>query len=376
MKRTLVLLLFFFSPLIYSPAQQIQLTGQVSIHNSQYETGAIAYVKDAFVNAPFGGSVNTDNEGKFELTFIGIASGTSVSVKVKKSGLEIVNKRELMDVVVGRRLPLRIFLAPIGQLAKAQTELYNVSLEALTKRHRTTIAKLRADEAIRNQTIAELENKLNQEIADRFQAEDLLNRQLQRTKQRLPEFAKELARVNLDFASEMYQQAYEYFKAGEIEKAIETLDEAILDKQAEEAVKNIDHFKEDLKNLDTARIYQQQEILQLLSNYHLQAKAFFQEGQPAAAVDTLLKAMEIGATIQQRQRTVLDEFRDLAWICSINRDYESAFFLLQKGLFEIFPELEEPLPDQGGNSEEYIRQVRLVLQQLKSRKTNLKLYKQ
>ena len=35
-----------------SIGQQIVLEGQVSIHNSKYETGSISYVDNAFVRAP------------------------------------------------------------------------------------------------------------------------------------------------------------------------------------------------------------------------------------------------------------------------------------------------------------------------------------
>ena len=66
----LFLLINFFSIILL--AQKITLKGQVSIHNSKYETGTIRYVSNAYASAPFAGSDDTDDLGKFGLTFTGI----------------------------------------------------------------------------------------------------------------------------------------------------------------------------------------------------------------------------------------------------------------------------------------------------------------
>ena len=62
----------------------------------------------------------------------------------------------------------------------------------------------------------------------------------------------------------MYRQAYEYFKAGEIEKAIETLDEAILDKQARESIAAIQQLKLDISITDTIQQNNTAEIQALI----------------------------------------------------------------------------------------------------------------
>src|SRR5690606_13982862 len=138
-------LLFFAFPVVCT-SQQIKLTGQVSIHNSKYKTGKIKYVEDAFVEAPFTKSSNTDNAGRFELDFVGIKAGTPVKIQVKKSGLEVVNDYELGEVVISRLTPLKVYLINEGELAKAQTELYNISKKALFSQKDALIARLRSSE--------------------------------------------------------------------------------------------------------------------------------------------------------------------------------------------------------------------------------------
>ena len=252
-RNTLIWLCLSILSTGFVSAQEVVLEGRVFIHNSQYQTGEIQYVPNAYVSAPYAGTDDTDDRGLFELADVGMDRGTSVALTVEKSGWEVVNERDLTDVVIGRRTPLRVYLARKGEIAKAKTELYRVSLKTLTARHREMIAQLRKEGAEQEAAIEALEAKLNREIANRFEAEELLNEQLAATKRRLPQFAKKLATVNLDFASEMYRRAYAYFEQGEIEKAIEALDEAVLDQQAEETVNNMDPLEQEKSRLEAAK---------------------------------------------------------------------------------------------------------------------------
>ena len=115
-------------------AQQIQLRGTVAVHNSKYETGEVKYVQNAYIRAPFTMPAASDVAGEFVLEFVGLASGTALKIEAEKAGLEVVNTRELEEVVLGRKFPLRIYVAEKGKLAQAQTELYQISKEALFAR--------------------------------------------------------------------------------------------------------------------------------------------------------------------------------------------------------------------------------------------------
>ena len=98
--KTSILLSIGMLVVYSSTAQQITLTGQVSIHNSKYNSGKIEYVKNAYASAPFTKPGSTDDNGIFQLEFVGLDGGTSVKVEVEKAGLEVVNERDLRDVIV------------------------------------------------------------------------------------------------------------------------------------------------------------------------------------------------------------------------------------------------------------------------------------
>ena len=77
----------------------------------------------------------------------------------------------------------------------------------------------------REAAVAELQKRFGQELKDRFASEDLLRKKVDEQQKQLPKFAMELARKNLDNASELYMQAYELFKQGKIKEVIALLDQ-------------------------------------------------------------------------------------------------------------------------------------------------------
>ena len=206
-------------------AQQVELRGTVAVHNSKYEMGEVIYVQNAYLSAPFTVPATSDVEGEFVLEFVGLDVGTPMKIEAEKAGLEVVNTRKLEEVVLGREFPLRIYVTEKGNVAKAQTELYKVSLQALFAGRDQTIARLRGEKAQREAAVAELQKRFGQELKDRFASEDLLRKKVDEQQKQLPKFAMELARKNLDNASELYMQAYELFKQGKIKEVIALLDQ-------------------------------------------------------------------------------------------------------------------------------------------------------
>jgi hypothetical protein len=54
----------FYLPLQPSlHAQQVELRGTVSVHNSKYETGEVIYVQNAYLSAPFTVPATSDEKG-------------------------------------------------------------------------------------------------------------------------------------------------------------------------------------------------------------------------------------------------------------------------------------------------------------------------
>ncbi|MFM9949519.1 MAG: tetratricopeptide repeat protein [Saprospiraceae bacterium] len=316
-----------------STAQQIPLTGQVSILNSKYNTGKIEYVKDAYVSSPFTKPDDTDDNGIFHMEFVGIKEGVSIQLNVEKPGFEVVNKRDLLDVVIGRKTTFRVFLAPKGQLALAQTELYQVNIKSLTARYDQTIKRLRQEGAESRAAISQLEEQLGRTIANRFEAEELLNEQLASLKKRLPEIAVELASANLDFASDMYRKAYEYFKAGEIEKTIEALDETKLDAEAKDVINNIAQLDSNISNLDTAHLFVQKQLSLSFESYRLKARSFLKNLQPREALTQYENALKL---LQEnpdgRHQELADTYEEAAAVYRENGNTQKALEYLVAGI--------------------------------------------
>ena len=94
-----------------------------------------------------------------------------------------------------------------------------------------------------------------------------------------------------DFVSEMYRKAYEYFKIGQIEKAIETLDEVKLDKSAAEALDNLNQLKTDIINLDSALYGEKQRLNNYIQSVLIEAKGYHHQLQYDSAIAKYEKAL-------------------------------------------------------------------------------------
>jgi hypothetical protein len=116
-------------------AQQISLKGEIFVHNSKETTGNLVRVDFAHVKAPSALPTTSGADGNFELLVVKVKRGAPIPVTVAKPGLEVVNWTDLNQVTLGRISKLRVFMAPVGAIAKARQELYNVSLAAITRTH-------------------------------------------------------------------------------------------------------------------------------------------------------------------------------------------------------------------------------------------------
>ena len=108
MKCLIITMCFLILASLSVSAQQITLKGQASIHNSAYTTGEIKYVHNANITAPYTSPDDTDSEGRFNLSFVGIAKGTALQLKVEKDGLEVVNEREIQSIILGRKSNVKV----------------------------------------------------------------------------------------------------------------------------------------------------------------------------------------------------------------------------------------------------------------------------
>ena len=88
------------SSILTLTAQQSSVSGVVSIHNSEYETGKRQYIQNAQVEDDFqkANAQTTDANGRFQMTYVSIAEKTTVNLLLKKEGLQVVNTDALSAV--------------------------------------------------------------------------------------------------------------------------------------------------------------------------------------------------------------------------------------------------------------------------------------
>jgi tetratricopeptide (TPR) repeat protein len=210
-------------------SQPPSIHGQVVLHNSRTKTGTIQYVQGASLIADSASPTTSDRNGGFTLAFEGKRNMTHAHVRAEKHSLVVVNTRDLQDVTIGGEAPLRVFMADSAE--REQALLLDINLKVLTAEKDALIARLRGDSAVSRVTLTELSERFGREFEHRWAAEDYLNAQLEGLKERLPERVAEMARVNLDFASERYRRAYGFYRVGDVEPALVVLDSANLERE-------------------------------------------------------------------------------------------------------------------------------------------------
>jgi uncharacterized protein YdcH (DUF465 family) len=205
--------------------QQIDLSGQISIQNSEYKTGKRQFVKDAQIRAPFIKPAISDAQGEFTLTFVGVGAGEGIRLSVTHSKYVVVNHRDLNDVILGRKPLLHIYMSTESELFESQDSLYHIADEVLRSEYNKKIAILKQKNYRSEQLITSLRNELNTKVIDAQSATEALKSKYEEALKKSREFAQELASVNLDDASNRYKKSFELWKRGKIDSALLVLDE-------------------------------------------------------------------------------------------------------------------------------------------------------
>jgi tetratricopeptide (TPR) repeat protein len=163
----------------------------------------------------------TDNRGYFTLVFDRKEAGVDVRLRVRKGKLVVVNEKELaVTLKKDQEKEIKLYMCQKTELDSRRLEYYNISIANITKRYREETERLRRENKLSMEAIARLEREKENLVA---QAEEL---------------ADKFARVNFDDISALRREAFEYFKAGDIKKAIDTL-------KFETLLENIDKAEEE-----------------------------------------------------------------------------------------------------------------------------------
>lgn len=250
-------------------AQQYQLNGQISIHNSRVDNGSIKYVKDAEVSNELSSTRITDFKGRVELNFIDVEPNSSINLMVIKEGYDVVNKDVLKDIQISENPSIHIFLAKKGEIKKIEKGLFKFSLRNIAEQKKSIFHLLNLMAVSKDNIVEELENNFGQKISDEMEAKLLLNQSVKDLEKELPDLVHQMAVVNLDFASDRYNKSFEFFIKNQLDQAIETLDEKELDTSIEKILASIEKTKETPESQQNNNYIQRIQMENVIESFEL-----------------------------------------------------------------------------------------------------------
>jgi tetratricopeptide (TPR) repeat protein len=186
-------------------------------------------IKGVTITARGANPAVSKNSGLFEMQFIGKKPGDRVILSVYKKGLEVVNSNELE--VRLRSDPddlVKIVMCKEGERDENALIYYKIAAKNINENYEKRLQEIKAQSASdTNKIIAEL--KAHRDVALSW----------------AKKLAEKFARVNLDDAHELYKTAFDYFKQGNIEKALKVLDDAKIENDiriAREAKQKLEEY--------------------------------------------------------------------------------------------------------------------------------------
>ena len=241
-------------------AENHTLSGQIVVQNSSGEP--LAGVQVAAKGAS---PATSDSTGQFELKFADRKEGDRVFLTLKKEGFEVVNRKELEQVIRADENDIVIIvMCKAGERDRHAMRYYDIAEKSILAAYETELRRIKDDhEKTLKEKNAELEKLKVQRDAALAQAKEL---------------SEKFAQVNLDEASEMYKQAFGLFQSGKVEEARKVLDDAKMD-QALAAAKKLE---EEAKKA----------IRQTIENYMLKAQLCIIGFQFAEAEKNFHKAVD------------------------------------------------------------------------------------
>ncbi len=187
-----------------------------------YQNSGDSAVVGAEITALWSNGAVSDADGRFQLVFSGKGPGYQTQLTVVMPGHEVVNKKDLLHTLkADLHRPLKLYLCKEGEWERNAVAYYKINEEQITRRYREELAAVRQD----------LQDN-QQQLADSLQQLEELYRFALQQAQRL---AEQFAQANLDDADSLYIAAFEQFKLGNIDSAINILADDLLDANMAEA---------------------------------------------------------------------------------------------------------------------------------------------
>ena len=258
MRPFILLIIFLF--LIYNDSigQRVEQKGWVTELSSGKQS--LSGVQVLFKDSP---PEISNNDGLFKLSFNAKTYGDLIfSEKISKVGYELVNESELKHSTITKDSMI-IVMCKSGLIAKMKAEYYDISISTFTKNHEKRLKEIR--DLLRQNKITESGYK--KELFE-------LDEKLKKAKEYARQLADKYARTNFDDVSEIYKEAFGYFKNGEIENAIELLDKVQIVERLKSHVHDDQNIKAITNELIIAKAENEKGIKQDMEALELAAEMY------------------------------------------------------------------------------------------------------
>lgn len=227
-------------------AQSIFFKGVIYEHNSKTNTGKLKPIQNAQVIIPYSIPTTTDNSGKFKTETDGYKNGQSTKINIKKIGYEVVNSKELDNVIAGSLDEVKVYMAPQNLLYEAQLKYYNLAKKSVESSYDSKLNKLLAD--LNKNKILFKDNKesFNNYLKSFTERSEQLENERNNALKNAQDLSKKIAEINLDFANNLFKQAIQFFIKGDIENCLALLNSDSFKMEQKIAENKIGALKEEM----------------------------------------------------------------------------------------------------------------------------------
>lgn len=292
---SLILLTFFAS------AQEIdvQVTGQVFLHNSMDKYGKIKFVKNAKISTLQSKPSVSNSRGQFKLNFKGVDPNKPIFISVRKEGYEVVDEQNLQYFLKDKKTRLRIFIAEKGYVRKTRTNLIESALKAHNEEKERLLDLLEFGGVAEKAAFKTIEERTGRKLYTTHDAKEFIKEMSKEFLEHLSPYSYELAVINPDFASDTYFDAMDAYRRSDPEEAAAILQEEDLDGAFQEIMGMIEEVKDDPKQVSEVVESRFRRIDQIRHNYTFQIislQQFFRFKEANEVLEKLVKVNEIAPT--------------------------------------------------------------------------------
>ena len=255
-------------------SQNNVIRGIVKLQNSGAQP-----LNNVKISAFGAGSVFSNDNGMYELTFTGKSPGSSVSLLVKLDGYEVINNKELERCVIRQNPDDLVFIvmAKQGQRNEQALAYYDIIVSNTNANYSKELNKIKS----RLDNLDE-DDKDRQVLREQIEA---LQAEKESLLERAEELAKQLATVDLDRSSKIANEAYQKFKEGNVKAALLVLDDETLEQSLTESQAEVSNLQNKLMKADSA-------LMQSIENFMIKARFCISDRQFDAAFKNYYKAIQ------------------------------------------------------------------------------------